>query len=143
MGDIMRVYISVGPIPVRDFTNQLYKANFLGWLNSINEQYNSSGNLKVNIQYKDTTEYKSDVIISQSPNAGYINPGETITLVVANAIKPTPTPTPTPTPAPTATPTPVPTPTPIPIINIPSMVGYAEFDFLHALHVYGVVEEIV
>ncbi len=136
MGDIMRVYTSVGPIPVRDFTNQLYKANFLGWLNSINEQYNNSGNLKVNIQYQDTTEYKSDVIISQSPNAGYINPGETITLVVANAIKPTPTPTPTSTPAPTATPT----PTPIPHINIPSMVGYAEFDFLHALHAYGVVE---
>ncbi|MBP3304735.1 MAG: hypothetical protein J6L24_02095, partial [Oscillospiraceae bacterium] len=47
IGDIMRCYISVGPIPVKDYTGLQYQGNFMGWLNSINSQYNATANLKV------------------------------------------------------------------------------------------------
>ena len=131
-GDIMYVYMSVGPIPVKDYTNLNYQGNFLGWLNSINSQYNSTANLKVVISEKESDK-NNGTILSQSPNSGYINPGETIKLVIA---KRKPAPTPTPTPKPTAKPT----PTPDPVVTIPNMTGMSEYDFKHSLHAYGVWE---
>ena len=122
MGDVMKVYVSVGPIPVKDYTGLSYQNNFLGWLNSINSQYYSTANLKVSVSEKETTDKESGTILSQTPNSGYINPNSTIQLVIAKKVSPAPT------------------PTPDPRINIPSMTGYSEFDFKHALHAYGVVE---
>ena len=133
VGDTMQVYMSVGPIPMMNFVNKLYTANFLGWINSINDQYNQSACLKVAIKTVDS-DAQSDLILEQFPTEGYINPGQTIYLTVANHVDPKPTPTPTPTP------TAPPTPTPIPTINIPSMTGYSEFDFKHACHAYGMWE---
>ena len=124
MGDIMRVYISVGPIPVKDFTSQNYNANFLGWLDSINSQYNTSANLSVTVSQQDS-QLADGTIISQYPNSGYINPNSQIQLVIARHVDPQPTPTPTPD-----------------VINIPSMTGMSEFDFKHALHAYGVTEGV-
>lgn len=127
MGDIMKVFISVGPIPVKDYTGLSYQNNFLGWFNSINQQYNATASLKVSISEKETTDKDSGVILSQTPASGYINPGSTIALVIARHVDPQPTPTPTPSPGPET-------------VTIPSMVGYSEFDFKHALHAYGVWE---
>jgi len=130
IGDIMRVYISVGPIPVKDYTGLSYQNNFLGWFNSINSQYNQSAGLKVRITEKEVTDRESGVILSQSPNSGYINPSETITMVIAKKVAPTPKPTAKPTPAPTADPR----------VRIPSMIGMSEYDFKRSLHAYGVWE---
>ena len=132
MGDVMKIYVSVGPIPVKDYTGLSYQNNFLGWLNSINSQYYSTANLKVSVSEKNVTDKESGTIISQTPSSGYINPNSTIMLVIAKKVAPEPTPTPTPTAAPTATPD--------VRINIPVMTGYSEFDFTHALHAYGVWE---
>ncbi len=118
MGDIMNVYISVGPVPVQSYVGASYQNNFLGWLNSINSQYNSTANLQVSVSEQETPDYDSGVIISQSPDSGYINPNDTITLVVAKHTDPAPTPAPT--------------------VTIPSMTGYSENDFLNALSGYGV-----
>ncbi|MBR2824998.1 MAG: PASTA domain-containing protein [Solobacterium sp.] len=123
VGDTMQVYMSVGPIPMLNFINKLYTANFVGWINSINDQYNQSACLKVAIKTVDS-EAQSDLILEQFPTDGYINPGQTIYLTVANHVNPKPTPT----------------PTPVPKIDIPSMTGFSEFDFKHALHAYGVWE---
>ena len=132
MGDVMKIYVSVGPIPVKDYTGTSYQNNFLGWLNSINSQYYSTANLKVSVSEKNVTDKESGTILSQTPSNGYINPNSTILLVIAKKTEPEPTPTPTAPPAPT--------PTPDPRINIPVMTGYSEFDFKHALHAYGVWE---
>ena len=120
VGDIMTVYISVGPIPVRDYTGKQYQANFMGWLNSINSQYNGSANLKVAVSEQETSDTDSGVILSQSPSSGYINPYDTITLVVSKYVDPQPT------------------PTPEQQVYVPSMTGYSESDFLNALSSLGV-----
>jgi serine/threonine-protein kinase len=129
-GDIMRVYISVGPIPVKDYTGLSYQYNFMGWLNSINSQYNASANLKVMVTEQQVTDKDSGTILSQSPNSGYANPGSTITMVIAKKVDPTP--------APTAKPTP--TPTPDQYVTIPNLSGMSEYDFKRSLHAYGVWE---
>ena len=129
-GDIMSVYTSVGPIPVKDYTGLSYQGNFLGWLNSINTQYNSSANLKVRISEKEVSDKASGTILSQSPNKGMINPNDTITLVIAKYKA-----------APTPTPKPGPTPKPEPAtVTIPNMTGMSEYDFKRSLHAYGVWE---
>ncbi len=124
MGDIMRCYISVGPIPVKDYTGLQYQGNFMGWLNSINSQYNSTANLKVAVTEQYVNDQESGIILSQNPASGYINPSGTISLLVTKKVAPEPTPTPKPSQD----------------INIPNMAGFSEFDFTHALHAYGVVE---
>ena len=126
MGDIMKVYVSVGPIPVQDYTGYSYQNNFMGWLNSINDQYYQSANLKVAISEQETPDADDGVILSQQPSGGYLDPGSTITLVIARHVDPEPTPTPT--------------PEPTPKVTIPSMTGYSESDFINALHGYGVSE---
>ena len=128
-GDIMYVYISVGPIPVQNYTGLSYQGNFLGWFNSINSQYNQSANLKVRISEKEVTDKESGTILSQSPNSGYIDPGETITLVIARKKE-----------APTPTPTAKPTPTPTPVVTVPNMTGMSEYDFKRGLHAMGLWE---
>ena len=126
MGDIMKVYTSVGPIPIADYTGLSYQNNFMGWLNSINDQYYQSANLKVSISEQETPDADDGVILSQQPNNGYLDPGSTITLIIAKHVDPQPTPTPT--------------PVPTPKVTIPSMTGYSESDFINALHGYGVSE---
>ncbi len=118
MGDIMRCYISVGPIPVKDYTGLQYQGNFMGWLNSINTQYNSTANLKVAVTEQEVPDQESGIILNQNPSSGYLNPGETINLLVTKKVEPAPRQT----------------------VNIPSMAGYSEYDFKHALHAYGVWE---
>ena len=119
MGNTMQVYISVGPIPLLNFTGKLYNANFVGWFNSINDQYNKSANLKVQVTIQDSTE-REDTILSQSPIQDYINPNETIYFTVAHHVEPTPAPDNR--------------------VDIPYMAGYSEYDFKRALHAYGVWE---
>ena len=82
IGDIMNVYVSVGPIPVQSYVGLSYQNNFMGWLNSINSQYNSTANLNVSVS-EQSSDQDSGVILSQSPSEGYINPGDTISLVVS------------------------------------------------------------
>ena len=124
MGDIMRCYISVGPIPVKDYTGLQYQGNFMGWLNSINSQYNATANLKVAVTEQQVTDKESGIILAQNPSSGYINPNSTITLLVTKKVAPAPTPTPKPSQD----------------IYIPNMAGYSEYDFKRALHAYGVWE---
>ena len=120
IGDIMKVYISVGPIPVADYTGTSYQNNFMGWLNSINDQYYQSANLNVTVSTQATSDVDDGVIISQQPNSGYLNPGSTINLVVAQHVDPQPTPAPGGL-----------------KVNVPSMTGSSESDFLGALQGYG------
>ncbi|MBR2676957.1 MAG: PASTA domain-containing protein [Solobacterium sp.] len=122
MGDIMKVYISVGPIPVADYTGLSYQNNFMGWLNSINDQYYQSANLNVTVSTQATSDVADGVIISQQPNSGYLDPGSTINLVIAQHVDPQPTPTPEPGGL---------------KVNVPSMTGSSESDFLGALQGYG------
>ena len=124
MGDIMRCYISVGPIPVKDYTGLQYQGNFMGWLNSINSQYNATANLKVSVTEQYVTDQESGIILAQNPSSGYINPQGTILLLVTKKVAPEPTPTPKPSED----------------INIPNMAGFSEYDFKRALHAYGVWE---
>ena len=124
IGDIMRCYISVGPIPVKDYTGLQYQGNFMGWFNSINSQYNSTANLKVAVTEQQVTDQESGIIIAQNPSSGYINPNGTIALLVTKKVAPAPTPTPKPSED----------------IYIPNMAGYSEYDFKRALHGYGVLE---
>ena len=97
----------------------MYNANFVGWFNSINSQYNATANLKVQVTLQDSTE-GNDVILEQSPVQDYINPNETIYFTVARHVDPTPAPDRR--------------------VNIPYMGGYSEYDFIRSLHAYGVWE---
>ena len=120
MGDIMKVYISVGPIPVADYTGTSYQNNFMGWLNSINDQYYQSANINVAVSTQATSDMDDGAIISQQPNSGYLDPGSTINLVIAQHVDPQPTPAPGGL-----------------KVNVPSMTGSSESDFLGALQGYG------
>ncbi len=124
MGDIMKVYVSVGPIPVADYTGTSYQDNFMGWLNSINDQYYQSANLNVAVTTQATSDADDGTILSQDPSGGYLNPGSTINLLVAQHVDPQPAPTAPPAPGGIK-------------VNVPSMTGTAESDFLGALQGYG------
>ena len=117
-GDIMKVYTSVGPIPITDFTGQSYQNNFMGWLSSINDQYYQSANLNVAVSTQAVSDADDGAILSQDPSSGYLDPGSTINLVVAQHVDPSPAPGGL-------------------KVNIPSMTGTSESDFLSALQSYG------
>lgn len=118
MGETMQVYVSVGPIPVADYTGKLYNGNFMGWFNSINEQYNATANLKVQVTTEETTD-QNELILEQNPKDGYINPNGTIYLKIVKHVDPKPVDN---------------------RVEIPYMGGYSEYDFIRSLHAYGVWE---
>lgn len=134
-GDIMKVYISAGAVPIENFTGKSYQTAFTPWLNQINQNYAGSANLKVTVTEKEVTDKDSGVILQQAPTGGTLNPGSTISLVIARHVDPKPEPKPEPTPEPEPQPEPEPE-----LIDIPRMTGFAEFDFKHALRAYGVAE---
>ena len=132
-GGIMKVYKSAGAVPIENFTGKSYQTAFTPWFNQINQNYAGSANLKVTVTEKEVTDKDSGVILEQAPTGGTLNPGSTIAIVIARHVDPKPEPKPEPTPEPEPEPEPV-------TIEIPRMTGYAEFDFKHALHAYGVTE---
>ena len=122
-GNIMKVYISAGSVPIDSFIGKNYQTAFTPWLTQINQNYNGSANLKVTVTEKEVTDKENGTILEQAPSGGTLNPGSTLAVVVAKHVDPQPEPAPEPE-----------------TIDIPRMTGMSEFDFRHSLNAYGMTE---